>query len=179
VKYHFECKVDDNAYYEFNEYSMLYPNGKKQMFLRSKLLMPVLFLIMWVTNLVTGKDWEYLLISASAYFVVSVIWFFAVKPLNLLFLKINIKALAKKGKLPYWEHSRISFFDEYYIDESSDVKEETKYKAITHICDNKGKAIYLYQGTYRATIISYNSFESEAERNEFLSFIEEKTQQRA
>ena len=179
MKYHFECKVDDNAYYEFNKYSMLYPNGKKQRFLRLKLFMPALFLIMWMTNLATGKDWGYLLFSGSVYFVVSVIWCFAVKPLNLLCLKINIKALAKKGKLPYWEYSQISFFDEFYIDESSDVKEETKYKAITHICDNKGKAIYLYQGTYRATIIPYNAFDSEVERNEFLSFIEEKTQQRA
>ena len=67
MNYSFEVNVDDNKYYEFNKYTMLYPHGKKEKFLRTKLLLPAVFLLSWVINLISGKDWEYLTISILVY----------------------------------------------------------------------------------------------------------------
>ena len=175
MNYSFEVNVDDNKYYEFNKYTMLYPHGKKEKFLRTKLLLPAVFLLAWVINLISGKDWEYLTISILVYAVASVIWMFIVTPYNLFALKMNMRFFRKKGKLPYSEHSRIQFLDDCYIDESETVKEETKYDAITCICENKGKAIYLYQGLLRANIIPYSAFESDEQKEAFLEFISKKT----
>ena len=86
MKYSFEVNVDDNKYYEFNKFTMLYPHGKEQKFLRTKLMLPIFFLLSWMINLISGKDWTYLTISIIIYAVASVIWISIVTPYNLFAL---------------------------------------------------------------------------------------------
>lgn len=175
MKYRFECTIDDNDYLEFNKFAMLYPNGKKQRFISTRLLLPIWFLVYWLIDLFGGEDTNVLILMFLFLSILSVIWIFSVKPLNLWWLKKSIRRLQKKGNKLYESNSVVEFFEDFFKEESDSRKEEIEYGAVMCVCDNEGKGVYIFENNVIAHIIPYSAFKSDEQKEAFLGFIGEKT----
>ena len=97
--YRFETKINDKDYYEFNKYHSTDSTDVRKIGLVGKLYVPAIFLLMFIYYIIRGDDWYSLSFALIIFSIVSVIWFFTLKPLSLLFLKIHIKFMKKNGEL--------------------------------------------------------------------------------
>ncbi len=173
--YKFDCKTTDKDYYEFNKYHTTDSPDVKKSGLIGRLYVPVIFLLMFIYYVIRGDD-LYLLSGAFIIFsIVSVIWFFSLKPLSLLFLKIHIRFMKKNGKLPYSNYATLEFYDDYFVEITENTKTEVKYDAVFKVRINEPKAIYIYQNAVLAYIIPFDVLDSNAERDKFIDFIHKKT----
>lgn len=173
--YRFETKINDKDYYEFNKYHSTDSPDVKKSGLVGKLYVPAIFLLMFIYYIIRGDDWYSLSFALIIFSIVSVIWFFSLKPLSLLFLKIHIKFMKKNGKLPYSDYAILEFYDDYFVEITENTKTEVKYDAVFKVRVNEPKAIYIYQNAVLAYIIPFAIFSSDDERRKFVDFISEKT----
>ena len=171
----FECITTDKDYYEFNKYHMTDSPDVKKSGLIGKLYVPVIFLIMFIYYIIRGDDWYTLSFALILFSIVSVIWFFSLKPLSLFILKLHIRFMKKNGKLPYSNYATLEFFDDYFVEITENTKTEVKYDAVFKVRVNEPKAIYIYQNSVLAYIIPFDVFVSDAERDKFIEFICQKT----
>ena len=173
--YKFEIEMTDNDYYECNKYHLTdSPDVKKSMIL-GKLIIPAIFLMDIIYNIIQCFDWFSLTFYLVFYGVISVIWFLTYKPFTLLFFKMQMKFMKKCGKMPYDKHSEMEFYDNYFVEKTENTKEEIQYNAIFKVRVNEPKAIYIYKNVVTAYIVPFSSFNSDDERNKFINFISEKT----
>ena len=172
--YRFETKTTDKDYYEFNKYHTTDSPDVKKSGLIGKLYLPIIFLIMFIYYIIRGDDWYSLSFSLIIFSIISVVWFFSLKPLSLLFLKLHIKFMKKNGKLPYSNFAILEFYDDYFVEITENTKTEIKYDAIFKVRVNEQKAIYIYQNAVLAYIIPFDVFYSSVARDEFLDFIHQK-----
>ncbi len=177
--YQLECIINDKDYYEFNKYHMKNAADVKKGRLLGKLIVPVMFLFFIIYYIARGYDWIYLRYAAIVFGVVSVIWFFAIWPLGLLFLKLHIRLMKKYSKIPYSSFTAMEFCDDNFVEKTNDTKTELKYDAIYKVCINDKKAIYIYLDAARACVIPFNAFESDEQAEEFIQFIKRKIDKEA
>ncbi|MBR3994316.1 MAG: YcxB family protein [Clostridia bacterium] len=175
MRYSFDVEISEKDYYEFNFYHLFNSERGKKSILRSRLLVPAIFLIYLLYYTARGEDFSALLFSSVIYLILSLIWFFTVKPLEKLILKLRITSLLKKEKRPYASRCTMEFYDEHFVEVTEDSKSESKYDALYKVAINEGKAIYLYRNSIVANLIPFGVFKTEAERSEFLDFINKKT----
>lgn len=173
--YRFECKTTDKDYYEFNKYHTTDSPDVKKSGMISKLYVPALLLIMFIYYIIRGDDWYTLSFAFILFSAVSIVWFFSLKPLLLFFLKLHIKFMKKNGKLPYSDLAILEFYDDYFLEQTENTKTEVQYNAVFKVRINEPKAIYIYQNAVLAYIIPFDVFGSNAERDEFIDFIHQKT----
>lgn len=139
---------------------------------------------------------------AAMYAALAVIWlfFFPSRTLNVIFgiafagiacfylfgmtwrikrsMRRSMDRLKSMGKLPYDTTITITF-DEDGIHSVSENKEETtKYSAIERILLGED-AMYIYDSAATANLVPYRAFQTEQERQEFLDFLEAKTNVKA
>ena len=107
------------------------------------------------------------------YTIISVIWFFVVKPLFMLVMKLNIKLIKKDGRLPYGKDVLIQFNEDYFIENTNETESKVKYEIIEKIVCGM-YAIYIYISSIQAFIVPFSVFENEEQRNEFLEFVNNK-----
>ncbi len=172
--YKFEYKTTDKDYYEFNKYHTTDSPDVKKSGLIGRLYVPALFLATFIYYIFRGDDWYSLLFALIIFSSISVLWFFSLKPISFLFLKIHIHFMKKNGKLPYSEYASLEFFDEYFVEKTENTKTEVQYSAIFKVRINDPKAIYIYQNTVLAYIIPFSAFSCDNERKDFLDFIHKK-----
>ena len=130
---------------------------------------------MFIYYIIRGDDWYTLSFALILFSIVSVIWFFSLKPLSLFFLKLHIRFMKNNGKLPYSNYATLEFFDDYFVEITENTKTEVKYDAVFKVRVNEPKAIYIYQNSVLAYIIPFDVFVSDAERDKFIEFICQKT----
>ena len=170
MKFQYKFKLDEQDYYEFNRYHMdNAPQMKKQLrFLR--FLFPVLIMLIGVFLHFTLE------ISPVSYIiwgVFAVSWIVFFKRIANYSLKINMKKLKKDGKLVYDKDVAICFYDENFTEKSVESESTFKYSMIEKIGVSHA-GIYLYMGALLAHIIPKSVFESEAEFDELVAFINSK-----
>ena len=173
--YKFECKTTDKDYYEFNKYHSTDSPDVRKTWLRYRLFLPVLFLITFIYHMISGDDWYSLSFGLILYSIVSVLWFFSLKPVSLFFLKFHIKDMKKNGKLPYSDYATLEFYDDYFVEQTKNTKTEIQYDSVFKIRINEPKAIYIYQNAVLAYIIPFDVFSSDTEKDNFINFINQKT----
>lgn len=174
MRYGFNVEISEKDYYDFNFYHLFNSERGKKSILRLRLLVPAIFLIYLLYHAVRGEDFAVLLFSGVIYLVLSLIWFFTVKPLEKLILKLRITSLLKKEKRPYASKSTMEFYDDHFVEITENSKSESKYDALYKVVINKGKAVYIYRNSLVANLIPFGVFKTEAERCEFLDFINKK-----
>lgn len=174
--YQFDIKLDDRDYYEFNKYYILNTPAMKKRLMFMRLYLPGLLLLVWVIFALSGYFyWEELWPRGIHYILFSVLWIILIKPFYLMLLKFRIRNMRKKNDLFYTESSRIEFFEDNFIATDPDMKTDVKYSAVKRVGVSALKTIYIYVGSARAYIIPYRVFGSDAQYEEFLQFIKEKT----
>lgn len=91
--------------------------------------------------------------------------------------KKQIKGMKKDGKLPYGKNVSMVFDEEGILSASELNETKVGYEAIERICEAEGDdAIYIFISSLQGFIIPHRIFESEAQRAEFMTFIQGKAQ---
>ena len=68
--YKFNCKINDDIYYEFNKYHMTDSSETKKRILIWKLYVPIIFLIMFTYYIIRGDDWDLLSFALMLFSIV-------------------------------------------------------------------------------------------------------------
>ena len=176
--YKFEYTLDDTDYLEFSKvhHSTVAKNEKK----KSGKLMGFIILLGLIIGFLAGylapgesSPTTSMIIVFSCFTLVSLMLVFQnhfQNQINNYFLKINIKNMKKKGRLPYAQNVQIQFDDEY-VRELSEIGETiVKYSFLEKVVES-GFGIHVYYGAIQAFVIPHRVFEDEAQKAEFLAFI--------
>ena len=152
------------------------PYGKKDI-LKIRILITAIYLVAIVVSLIGGGFSSSAFIGIIPYVILLVLFQVFLKAFWKGIIKGNIKAMKKKGKLPFSEYSEIEFRDEYFIETTLYNKSEVKYSAIEKISivsDASDKVIYLHVSNVSGYILPFSAFEAEAQQEEFIAFIKTK-----
>jgi len=169
--YQFEFKLDDSDYLEYNKYHRFNsPSGKKNLLIM-RLLAPIFYVAFLI---LTYENPIKLIINFFFFAIISVIFFFIAKPIDILFLKLTLKAIKKDGKLPYGNDVLIQFDEDFFVETTNESETKTNYSKIEKIAVGK-KAFYIYVNALQAYIIPFSVFKTEQHRDDFLAFINNKT----
>ena len=123
--YQFEYSLNDNDFWEFNKFHMQSATSLKKQINRMRLMIPMIFAILFFAFWARGNaETVVLLIIAAVYTIISIIMFFAIKPMVMRSTKRRIKFMKKQDKLPYPEHVIMKFEDDLFIEITKD--QETK-----------------------------------------------------
>lgn len=90
-------------------------------------------------------------------------------------IRRSIDKMKNMGKLPYDVNNTVTFTEDGIHSVSDDKEETVKYSAVERILLGDD-AFYIYQAAISAIIVPYRAFETEQARQEFLTFLEAKTQ---
>lgn len=162
--------LDDNDYFEFNKIHMLTSAvGKKALF-NYKLSVPLLSIILIVFIAILRFDPLLIIIELIAMAVMDILWVLFSDKSYFRKLKKNFVKLKKDGNLSYDKNGELIFGKEEFIDTSENSVIARGYSAIEKIIITE-KNIYLYTSATTANIIKSDSFKSESEKSDFLSYI--------
>ena len=175
--YQFHTVMTEKGYYEFNKYHLVDSPEMKKNLLRWKLYVPCLFVLLLLSYYLRGEEWYYIGVVSIFYALISLAWFFLVKPMILLYLKCYLKRMKKKGKLLYSKNATLDFYEDYFVEVTEETKTEVKYQAVLKVRINEPYGVYIYHNAVLAYIIPFDAFKNEEERQEFLAFIHRKTEQ--
>ena len=170
--YQFKYTLNDNDYFEFNKYHLSNAPVNKKGLIVLRIMIPVIYILFLLLSLIDVENFnEYVFIGqAVVCIIVSLAWFFLVKPLYTFLLKINIKLMKKYGKLPYGKDVLICFDEEFLIETTEKSESKIKYTSIERIV-GANSAIYIYLNAVQAVIVPLSAFESEKIRDDFWDFI--------
>lgn len=169
--YQFKYMLNDDDYWEFNKFHLSNAPANKKALLVLRLMVPVILAISSLLSLNNYKNFYELIAQIILFVIFSVAWFFIVKPLTMLIMKLNIKIIKKDGKLPYGKDVLIQFEEDFFIETTNETETKTKYTSIEKIAAGGNRAIYIYISSVQAFIIPFSVFESEKQRDAFLAFI--------
>ena len=168
--FYFKSKITDKEYYEFYKFHLLKtPEGRGSIVIARLILPALLILFFLLPAFMRSKDFADMLVDLLFYAAISALWFFAVMPLLLLSVRINMKLMKMSGK-QYRDDLSIQFYDDHFIVPTESNDSKIKYTNIKRIAvgDN---AIYIYATALLAYIIPFSVFESNKHKALFLTFI--------
>lgn len=173
--YQFEYKLDDKDFLEFNMQHLSKDPASKKGVLGLRLLLPVGLVVLLLFSLIRSEDFDISLFIAQviSYTVISVAWFFLVKPLNMFLIKKQVKSTKKYGKLPYGENVSIRFEDDLIVEATSEAETKVKYASIENIVYGES-AIYIYINSMQAFIVPHSVFQSTHQQEDFSHFLHSK-----
>ena len=174
MKFKFNIRLTDKDYLDFNKFWMLKtPYGKKQISLSRKLLY-LIFAIGIFIVLFMGEITTQTYITIGGFVVLCLLFQALMARFFILSLKIQIKTMKKSGKMPFSEESNMEFYDETFIEYTTENKNEHKYSAIDRVSVVGGQVIYIHLNNVMAYMLPFDSFESVEEYNRFFDFIKTK-----
>jgi hypothetical protein len=134
----------------------------------------------WITlnNILAAEpeDFLFMLIFSLCVFVFLIALFFLFTKVSFFdkaIIKWQIKLMKKSGKLPFARENHYKFEEDYFLIETEIMDIKQKYAAIENILVSP-KAIYIYLGAIQANTLPLSVFESEQQKEEFITFINEK-----
>lgn len=169
----FQYLLNDNDYLEFNKFHLSNAPINKKALLFLRLMVPVMLALLFLLTLLKSEDLTVEIGTLVTCVLVSVAWFFLVKPLMVASTKLNIKMMKKHGKLPYGKNISIEFHEDYFIETTSETETKTKYSFIERMAYGN-YAIYIYISPIQAYIVPLTVFESAEQRDAFCAFINHK-----
>lgn len=170
--YTFKYTLTEADYFAFLKFHVSNSPASKKSILGLQLLLPAVFLALFLKDLFFGTHQDFPLQMTQIVFftIVSVVWFFVCKPFHMWVVRLHLKAIRKEGKLFYNQESVIQFDETFFVGITNNSETKANYVTIERIAVGKG-AIYIYLGAVQAVTIPFSVFETEAQRNEFLAFL--------
>lgn len=168
--YQFNYQCDDNDYFAFNQYHLENSVPGKKALLTFRLVIPVFCILVIMIFLVAHADAKFIIMESVILLIISVLWIIFAKKMYLQSIKKGIRKMHKKGKLPYSSQGTLSFGEQEITDSGSIGETKVCYSAIEKI-GVTDQAIYLYFTAIQAFILPTSCFNSEKEKQDFLSFI--------
>ena len=165
--------ITEHDYLAFNEYHLLHSEQGKRAINMFRILTPVLSLLVIVIFWIAEVSQVLLITEIIALSIVSIVMAFYSKKILLKSVKKNIRKLEKDGKLPFNKESTITFNDDSLHEKTIQTETSIQYAAIDKIIQGD-QAIYVYFSAIQAFIFPYRSFESDEQKNEFITFLNAK-----
>ena len=173
--YKFDTHMNDDDFFEINKYVMLNSNDGKRNLRTIKIIFPLILLSIWTLLIIRGENPLFLVLTFIGFAIVTVIFLLTIKHTMVGNLKKRIKVMKKRGKLPYSSESVLEFYDDHFVETTTENHSEIKYTAIKSAVLNPDIAVYLFNNDITAYVIPIRYFGSTAALNEFLQFINSKT----
>ncbi|MDR0288146.1 MAG: YcxB family protein [Clostridiales bacterium] len=173
--YQFKYILNDEDYWEFNKFHLLNAPSNKKNIIMIRLFILIFFALAVLVSLKDFDEVSDLLTLIIVYAVIYGILFFAVKPFFLRMAKRQIKNIKKDGKLPYGKDILINFNEDCFIETTSYHETKTKYSVVEKVVTGN-TALYIYTSSIQAVIIPFSAFESDEQKNMFVSFINNKAE---
>ncbi len=174
MKFQFNVNVNDQDYLDYNTFWMIRsPYGKKQI-KTFRITIAVLFVIFISISLFSGG---FSLESTLGVIPMIIVLLLAQIFLTRFFswsLKGLIKNLKKSGKMGYSPESVIEFYEESFVEITSENKTEHRYSAVERISVVDNKMIYIHVNNIMSYMLPLSCFESKEQYNNFFEFIKTK-----
>lgn len=173
---HFSINVNcnDSEYLEFNRFVQFHtPSGRKAN-TPARIILALLPLLIGLYNCVESGFSAAGIISAVLMIPLSVLVVFTFEHYMWFFSKLHIKSLMKKNRL-YSPASHMEFYEDYFVDYSSDKQVKTAYSTVQSVYIVNSQVVYIFENAIQAFIVPVASFSSLAEWNGFISFLNAKT----
>jgi hypothetical protein len=174
MRFNFYINLNDKDYFDYNIFWIIKsPYGKKQM-LKFRILIAILFASVSFLSLFGGGFSAEAWIGVIPYAVLLVLFELLLNPFFIWILKSNLKSLKSKGKMGYSPVSEMEFYDESFIEITSDNKSEQKYSAVERVSVITDKVIYIHVNNVMSYILPLSCFESREQYNDFIDFVRTK-----
>lgn len=170
----FNVNVSEKDYLDLNIFLMTKTKRGKNQMLLYRISISMLILGIALIQL------TYAGISLSAFLgiiphaILLVIFQILIKPFSIWCMKGNVKSLEKRGNRLYTKEFEIGFYDDYFVEVTSDAKNEVKYSAIQSVSIVKDKAIYIHLNDLLSSLIPISCLESKEQYEELLKLLREK-----
>ncbi|MBU1142561.1 MAG: YcxB family protein [Firmicutes bacterium] len=165
--------ITKDDYLVFNQYHLLHSEQGKRAINMFRILTPVVSLLAIVIFWIAEVSQTLLIAEIIALSIVSIVMAFYSKKILLKSIKKNIRKLEKDGKLPFNKETTITFNDDSLHEKTIHTETSIQYAAIEKIIQGD-QAIYVYFSALQAFIFPYRSFESDEQKNEFITFLNAK-----
>jgi len=174
MRFHFNVNLSERDYYDYNYFVALKSPYAQKHELKTRLVFSLIFISLAVLDVLFG-DFLEAPIKSSIYYATYLIVFNALlRPFYCLIIKSAVKSAKKQSKPLYSPVSELEFFDDYFVDSTSDTKSEFKYSSVDRVSVIKGKAIYLHFNSMQSILVPDFCFTSAEQYKDFLEFIKTK-----
>ena len=130
------------------------------------------FDMLFLLELLKERDTGAKVLLAVMCIIASLLWIIFIKKMFNFFIRMNIRAVIKNGKLPYGKNTVISFRDGDILDITEDTELKIKYDKIENIAVTE-HAVYIYTNALQAFILPLNLFADKNSVNVFVQFFDE------
>jgi len=168
--FNFTYNLTEADYFEFNRHHTFGNQSTQKVIIVMRIFLAAFMSFIILLNLISGGGMGSLIFPV----ILGLAVIFGFKPLMLLSIKWQIKLIKKQGKLPFGKDVNIRFDEESYVETNEVSETKINYTSLERVV--KGHhVIYLYIGAMQATIIPFAAFETDEQRDDFLTFIINKT----
>ena len=168
--YTFNYTLNEKDYLQFANYHYKNAPSQKRAILIVRLLASFLLLASIVLILLSGGFTSIVHVLGIIFAVAALLgWGLIMR----VAIKIQIRAMKKDGKAPYGEAAQVHFGEDDVHSVSESTETRAKYASLGRICED-GNAVYIYMNAIQAFVIPHRVFEDEAQKAEFLTFINDR-----
>lgn len=175
MHYEFSCNITEQDYLELNEFNILHSKALKKAYNIEHYLLPVLTIFLWVLFYFLGLNKETLIFTAWLYGALALAWLLSYRKIFKSKLKRQLKLAKKSGKSLFFPNTIAQFYDDHIVKDSGAQKFEISYDAVKRLVILGDKMIFMFTDTQNTVVVPQNVFDSEEQKNEFISFLERKT----
>ena len=176
--YRFEFELSEADYIAFNRFYIENARVFKSRFFNNRWISGPVFLLLALFSFHTFSLTGTILTLIFAIFqlAVSVLCFWGFNRFVASFmLKGMMKKMKKDGKLPYGKENIVQFDEDFIIATEDEIESKFKYINIEKVvCDKH--TVYIFVNAMQACTIPFSAFETEAQRHEFLMFLDRKVE---
>lgn len=171
MKFQFSVNVNDQDYLDYNTFwTIRSPYGRKQIKI-FRITITVIFAIFILISLFSGGFSIESFLGLIPIFIVLCLFQILLTRFFVWSLKGQIKALKESGKMGYSPESIIQFYEDKFVEITSENKTEQKYIAIERISIVDNKMIYIHVNNVMSYMLPMSCFESKEQYEEFYEFI--------
>ena len=167
----FACTLTERDYMDFNQYTLSHMAVYKRSLLFLRLLVPLGLLALFIISVVRRPDLA--LGSGVFYALIAIVWFFAVKPLYKLTMRLTVKSQLKHGDSLYAPEFTLVFNADHMLEITPQEESKISYDKIVRIAENRG-AVYIYTTSVSGIPITAPVFSSDDQREELIRFLQSK-----
>ncbi len=171
MKYTFDTTYTEADLIRFNILAALYTDEGRASIRNGRIAFTAIVLPITVLLLSRGPASILPFAFGCGLMVMLIVQLIGMRHFNEKGIRDRLNNLKKSGKLEPLPPSRMEFDEEWYSDFSEDSRHEDKYKHIHAIYTDEVGSVYLFIFQTVALIIPAHSFASDAQREEFISFI--------
>ena len=174
MKFQFDIRLDDKDYLEYNLFWMLRSHYGKRHTVMMRTVVAVLCVVFMLFVLCRGQ------FTADSFLAILPMAIFLLL-FEVLFsafygwvLKAHLRSLKTKGKMGFSPLSSITFYDDRFVEITTDNKTEQTYAAIERISVVDHTVLYIHVNNLMSYIVPFSCFESDEQREAFLAFLQSK-----